>query len=212
MLCLSIFLILIAIFRFSSTQVKVSGVWAFIWYIYWSDVQACIAIMLCSATAFRTLFVTDNGTRRTTPRMNNILKSWRTGSKNSSGGASGGSAGSQRSLGASLKRLLGFGSNRSRSNQGPSNGENRDQDVEKQLPNIPHVVTMTGMRSMIRDNGVTQPGSFGGGEQGAGRSRTDGDVMTSAGRLSPVQDHSLPAHDESPTRVPTEKKSHKSFV
>ncbi|MCJ1356208.1 MAG: hypothetical protein MMC33_006202 [Icmadophila ericetorum] len=59
MLCLSFFLILIAIFRYISTQQTIAGIWAFMWYLFWHDVQACVAIILVCATAFRTLFLSS---------------------------------------------------------------------------------------------------------------------------------------------------------
>ena len=64
MLCLSILLILTAIFRYVSTQASIAGGWALMWYLFLHDIQACIAIMLICVTAFRTLFPSTTSTSK----------------------------------------------------------------------------------------------------------------------------------------------------
>ncbi|MCJ1381352.1 hypothetical protein MMC17_004462 [Xylographa soralifera] len=149
MLCLSIFLIIISAFRFISTQPQLSGVWAFVWYLYWGDIQASIAIMLVSATVFRSLFISENSGNKRAPRMNNQLKSWSPDASPTANKSPNGF--SPRRW---VSRFLSSSSRKSDMQQEQTNWRNNP------LPGIPHEATMTGVRTMIWENGRATEGSF----------------------------------------------------
>ncbi|MCJ1284691.1 hypothetical protein MMC26_004027 [Xylographa opegraphella] len=149
MLCLSIFLIIISIFRFISTQPGISGVWAYIWYLYWGDIQASVAIILVSATVFRSLFVSEHSGNKRAPRMNNQLKSWSPDGSPTTG---------QSPAGFSPKRW--FSRFLSRSSRKSDMQQDQTNWRTNPLPGIQHAATMTGVRTMIWENGRATQGSF----------------------------------------------------
>ncbi|MCJ1405339.1 hypothetical protein MMC11_008566 [Xylographa trunciseda] len=152
MLCLSIFLVIIAVFRFISTQPHVSGVWAFAWYLFWGDIQASIAIILVSATVSKTLFNSQQLGNKRAPRMNNQLKSW-------SPDGSPATAGSP--TGFSPRRWLWCFPSKSSMESDMQQQQHQQVNWEKNpLPSIPHAATMTGIRTMIHENMQASRGSF----------------------------------------------------
>ena len=55
-LCLSFFMIVIVIIRLTQIRSKVWEIWA----VFWTQIEACFAIMMLSTTAFRQLFISRN--------------------------------------------------------------------------------------------------------------------------------------------------------
>ncbi|MCJ1290232.1 hypothetical protein MMC34_001768 [Xylographa carneopallida] len=165
MLCLSIFLIIISVFRFISTQPGISGVWAYVWYLYWGNIQASIAIILVSATVFRSLFVSENSGNRRAPRMNNQLKSWSPDGLPTTG---------ENPTGFSPKRW--FSRFLSRSSRRSDMQQDQTNWKTNPLPGIQHGATMTGIRTMIWENGRATQGSFEGWKD---------DSISSIGKPSP---------------------------
>lgn len=62
-LCLSVVMALIALVRIGGYRIQ--GKIDITWQVFWQYIEACIAIIMGSATAFRTLFVGENS--RQTP-------------------------------------------------------------------------------------------------------------------------------------------------
>ncbi|MCJ1419538.1 hypothetical protein MMC32_005893 [Xylographa parallela] len=168
MLCLSIFLIIISVFRFISTQPALSGVWAYVWYLFWAVIQAFVAIILVSATVFRSLFVNESSGNKRAPKMNNQLKSWNPDGTPST---------DQSPAGLSPKRWWSrFLSRSSRKSDMQQEGTNWKTNP---LPGVQHGATMTGVRTMIWENGRATQGSFDAGKD---------DSISSIGKPSPVMD------------------------
>lgn len=57
-LCLSVTMALIALVRFGGYRIQ--GTFDPVWQVFWQYVEACVAIIMGSATAFRTLFAGEN--------------------------------------------------------------------------------------------------------------------------------------------------------
>jgi hypothetical protein len=59
-LCLSIFMILIAIIRYTLAQIPIEGgtttIPDTIWLFFWQSIESCVAIIMVSLTAFRSLY------------------------------------------------------------------------------------------------------------------------------------------------------------
>jgi len=117
-LCLSVFMIAIAMVRGISTRVY--GSYDQVWDSLWFEIEACVSVLMVSMTAFRTLFVMPKRSQRKRPSDESPL--W--------------------------KKIT-------------SNKKGKKQDMSL-LPEIEGGATMTGMRTMIRENGMTRPGSFDG--------------------------------------------------
>lgn len=145
MLCLSILLILIAIFHYISSQASIAGIWAFMWYLFWHDIQACIAVILACLTAFRTLFLS------TSPSKDSPRDS------------------PQRGLLRGLTRRRYRAWRRSRSpvdieeHHGRIEIQRRESVViheEQLLPSVPHLDRFSSMRSVLWENGIATRGGF----------------------------------------------------
>ncbi|KAL9599041.1 MAG: hypothetical protein Q9219_004075 [cf. Caloplaca sp. 3 TL-2023] len=87
-LCLSIFTIITAIVRVSGSS-AIDGQVDSSWVIFWLQVEAAVAVMVVSLTAFRALFVAERSQKQESPRgtyTNKFpIKYWH-GTKNSDGG------------------------------------------------------------------------------------------------------------------------------
>lgn len=116
-LCLSVFIIAIAMVR--AISARVYGPDEQVWDSLWLAIEACVSVIMVSMTAFRTLFVMPRRSQRR--RHPSIRSLW-------------------------WKR---------------KNGGN---NTVQWLPEVERGATMTGMRTMIRENGVTMLGSFGNGD------------------------------------------------
>lgn len=62
-LCLSIFMIIIAIIRISNIQLA-ERIEDIVWVIFWQQVEACTAVIMVSLSAFRSFFVTHESRLR----------------------------------------------------------------------------------------------------------------------------------------------------
>lgn len=58
-LCLSVVMIIFAIIRVCASEIS-GGVIDFVWGEFWQFAEACIAVLMVSCTAFRSLFVTSS--------------------------------------------------------------------------------------------------------------------------------------------------------
>lgn len=70
-LCLGIFMIITALVKISGLRSS-RGSFDVVWVMFWHHAEGCIAVLMVSFTAFRSLFVSQN---LSSPRLN-ILPSW----------------------------------------------------------------------------------------------------------------------------------------
>ncbi|KAL9099869.1 MAG: hypothetical protein Q9187_009437, partial [Circinaria calcarea] len=170
-LSLSIFMIIITIIRGSIARV-VNGAVDTTWQTFWLETEACVGIIMVSMTAVRTLFVADTS-KKNPP--NNVP------------------VGEYRRQSAWKKNLLWDFSPGDRQ---PMIEKGSGVWKKKRVPAglLPSFhgggATMTGMRTMIRENGRTTQGSFGsedmgfplqsGGEEGEVRWTLSGSTLREA--------------------------------